>query len=103
MEPINATTKNEINKDIVTPSDFTVMMTQKPHTDVVGDLEGIYWAWAENVNNRESIEMVNPITGEIDPYQNYVFNVTTALNNVGYLNYWKDMGVLLQKKKKHDK
>jgi hypothetical protein len=37
----------------------------------------------------------DPETGETDKNQNLVFNVSKALNNVGYLNYWKDMGLLL--------
>ena len=45
----------------------------------------------------------DPETGETDKNQNLVFNVSKALNNVGYLNYWKDMGLLLLKKKKKDK
>ena len=42
---------DEINKNVISPSDFTVMVTQDAHTDHAEDLEGIYWAWAEHVNH----------------------------------------------------
>ena len=66
-------------------------------------MDGIYWAWAENINAKEVKDYNDPETGESDKNQNLVFNVSKALNNVGYLNYWKDMGLLLLKKKKKDK
>ena len=51
--PIQNKIKQEIFKDQVIASDFTVMVTQVPHQDSLEDLPGIYWAWAENINQKE--------------------------------------------------
>ena len=110
LDPLQVNTENEVNKEIINPMDFTVVVTQDPHSDPIDDLEGIYWAWAENINQREMIELtygkIDKIDGsktsEIDENQNNVFNVSKALSNVGYLSYWKEIGKLLLKKKKND-
>ena len=48
--PIQEKIKKEVQSGLVTASDFTVMVTQDPHDDPIEDLQGVYWAWAENIN-----------------------------------------------------
>ena len=84
LGPFQTTTRDEINKNIVNPIDYTVVVTQNPHKDHNDDLPGILWEWAENINQKEMEEYLDKEldTEEIDKYQNNVFNVSLALNDV---------------------
>ena len=90
IEPLHQTIQNEVNLGVINPEDYSVVVTLGPHKDSIDDLEGIFWAWAEDVNQKEMNDEKFPLLKDdsIDGNQNNVFNVSKALNNVGYLNYW---------------
>ena len=43
-----------IETGALTASDFTVMIKQMPYKDHLLQLPAIYWAWAENILEKES-------------------------------------------------
>ena len=45
--------ENEINGDTVAASDYSVVVTQEPHTESLEDLPAVYYAWAENICSKE--------------------------------------------------
>lgn len=47
-------------------SDFTVIVKQGPHLDAIEELPAIYWAWAEDVNEKEPQENQLAIPGSND-------------------------------------
>ena len=68
------------------------------------DLIPIYWAWAENILEKDRSELLkDPATDIIDPFQNLVFNVNLGLTNTGYLGIQEEMGKLLMEKKRLSK
>ena len=69
-----------------------MVITQEPHIESLEDLPGIYYAWIENICSNEQLEKSNPNTGQVDEYQNNVWNVNLGLTNLGYLGYMKKMG-----------
>ena len=100
---LQTTAETEINAGSVQPKDYTVVVTQEPHVESLEDLPGVYYAWVENINSQESLELVNADNGEIDQNQNNIWNINLGLTNLGYLGYMKIMGKLLLEKKKLDK
>jgi len=50
----------------VSATDFSVVMTQKPYTDTIEILKGIYWGWAENILEKEPYAYKNPMTNMND-------------------------------------
>jgi len=79
----------------LTGDDFTVMVKVGKYSDRTEDLNGIYWHWAENILAKESYNIVDPVTGKIDPNQNLVVNVRRGLNNYGFLKMYGKMSKLL--------
>ena len=104
LKPLSRATERDIKGDTIAPNEFTTVIAQIPHFDNVDDLKAIYWSWAEDILEKEpNYYKIPGGTGQIDPYQNLVFNVNLGLSNVGYLNIQEKMGNLLIEKKKIQK
>ena len=59
LKELQNTTEREIHAGTVLPVDYTVVVTQRPHTESLLDLPGVYYAWAENINSQEPEELVD--------------------------------------------
>ena len=66
LNKLQDATEKEVNQGTVFPKDYTVVITQDPHTESLDDLPGVYYAWVENVCSQEAVELLNPDTGEVD-------------------------------------
>ena len=103
LKKFQEVTEAEVNGDIVLPQDYTVQIYQESHTESLKELPGVYYAWVENILQKESKELLDTNTGEVDENQNNVWNVNMALTSTGNLEYMKAMGNLLYDKKRLDK
>jgi len=63
--------EHEINGDTVVATDYSVVLTQVPHTESLEDLPAVYYAWAENICSKETDTILrDPSTDLIDENQN---------------------------------
>lgn len=92
VKPIEEMRSDEIEDDSLTGSDFTVVVKQLPYKDHLLQLPGIYWAWAENILEKELEQCTDPDTNQPDIFQNLVLNVNIGLSNYGYLKQMQQMG-----------
>ena len=60
IKPIEQIRSDAIEDGSLTASDFTVMVKQMPYKDSLLQLPGIYWAWAENILEKESDQFLTP-------------------------------------------
>lgn len=100
LRPFERKLQLEIDAGTLEASHFTVVILQKPYSDPLEALPGIYWAWAENILEMEPIEFRDPMTNMVDENQNTVLSVNLGLANYGYLHIMQQMGKLLVSKKK---
>lgn len=71
-----------------------------PYKDNLLALPGIYYAWAENILEKSSLQRLDdPETQKEDLYQNMVLNVNLGLSSYGYLGIFAQMNIILQQKK----
>jgi len=99
VKPMEKQSSELIETGALTASDFTVMIKQMPYKDHLLQLPAVYWAWAENILEKESDQYFDQATGQQDLYQNLVLTVNLGLSNYGFLKHMQDMGKLLYKKK----
>ena len=103
MKKFQDVTEAEVNGDVVLPQDYTVQIYVNSHSENFKDMPGVYYAWVENILEKEGNEMLNANTGKVDENQNYVWNINMASTETGNLEYMRDMGKLLIDKKRLDK
>jgi hypothetical protein len=68
VKPIEKQSSDAIEDGALTASDFTVMVKQMPYKDNLLQLPGIYWAWAENILEKESDQYFDHATSQQDIY-----------------------------------
>ena len=101
----NATGK-DIQGNTVTAPDFTVVV-EVPQThvdDVEHDLKPVFWAWAQNINDKEKNakdynDRSHPDPAhwkDIDKNQDEVFNVNLGESNLGHMDHMQRMANLLK-------
>ena len=73
------------------------------HTESFEDLPGVYYAWVENINQKEGVELMNTNTGLKDENYDNAWTINMAQANTGNLEYMREMGKMLYEKKKLDK
>ena len=87
VKPMEQQSSAAIETDALTASDFTVMIKQMPYKDHLLQLPAIYWAWAENILEKESDQYFDQASGQQDIYQNLVLTVNLGLSNYGFLKH----------------
>ena len=64
LRPLAKATEIDIVGDTLSADDFTVIVDQIPHKDKVEDLKAIYWAWAEQILERDEFSYKIPVEAE---------------------------------------
>ena len=89
MKKFQDVVQAEVNGDVVLPQDFTVQIYVNSHKENYKDMPGVYYAWVENILQKEGDKMINPNTGMGDENENFVWNVNMASTDTGNLEYMR--------------
>lgn len=86
---------NEIQEGMLAADDFSVVVHQTPYKDNLQTLPGIYYAWAENILEKSTIQKEDPLTSQHDNFQDFVLNVNLGLSSYGYLKIFLQIEQIL--------
>ena len=103
LKPFQNITDVDIDRGNLSAEDFTVQIIQEPHKDHINDIKGIYWAWVEEILQKEEQVFTDPATLKVDELQNNVFNINYGESMKEMLPFYKKMGKQLIAKKRFEK
>lgn len=68
LNPLQSSAEKELNAGLISAADFTIVLKQEPYKDAYEELRPIYWAWAENILEKDIVRHNDPnlLGGKID-------------------------------------